>query len=159
MPAIDLTGFTGRLYEDTALSDELPDQAAVVLLKWGEQQLQRLAEKHTDAAAFEVDFERLRDLLKGINRFFRRRQELEAERLADYLQRRVIEPAQALGWPVNPAAAQACLEKQATLDVEVIVHTLLEVVLAAPGSSDVSPQATSPHDDILRPGLRSGPED
>lgn len=133
MPAIDLAGFTGRLYEDTALSDELPDQAAVVLLQWGEQQLRRLAEQQPDAAAFAVDFAHLRDLLKGINRFLRRRQELEAERLADYLQRRIIEPAQALGWSIEPATAKAYLERQSALDAEATVRALIELVLFAAG--------------------------
>ena len=61
-----------RLYESTALRDDLMDPEAEILLRWGEGQVERLAREMPDE--FEQKSRFLRQLLKHINRFVGQRE-------------------------------------------------------------------------------------
>lgn len=61
-----------KLYESPSLRDDLNDDAATVLLQWGETQVEKLASDHPEE--FEAYTRSLRQLLKRINRFVGQRE-------------------------------------------------------------------------------------
>lgn len=72
-----------RLYESTALRDDLMDPEAEILLRWGEGQVERLAREMPDE--FEQKSRFLRQLLKHINRFVGQREFNDTAGQAKYL--------------------------------------------------------------------------
>lgn len=72
-----------RLYESTALRDDLMDPEAEILLRWGEGQVERLAREMP--GEFEQKSRFLRQLLKHINRFVGQREFNDAAGQAKYL--------------------------------------------------------------------------
>ena len=85
-----------RLYESSALRDDLNDaEATVLLLQWGEGQVERLAEEFP--GEFEKKARFMRQLLKGINRFVGQREFNEIDGQTKYMSKFVkyLEP---LGW-------------------------------------------------------------
>lgn len=72
-----------RLYESTALRDDLMDPEAEILLRWGEGQVERLAREMPDD--FEQKSRFLRQLLKHINRFVGQREFNDTAGQAKYL--------------------------------------------------------------------------
>lgn len=72
-----------RLYESTALRDDLMDPEAEILLRWGEGQVERMAREMPDE--FEQKSRFLRQLLKHINRFVGQREFNDAAGQAKYL--------------------------------------------------------------------------
>lgn len=72
-----------RLYESTALRDDLMDPEAEILLRWGEGQVERLAHEMPDE--FEQKSRFLRQLLKHINRFVGQREFNDTAGQAKYL--------------------------------------------------------------------------
>lgn len=96
MPTVEeIAANQERLYESTSLRDDLNDDEATVLLKWGETQVERIAE------AFPDDFEQkcrfLRQVLKNINRFVGQRQYNEFEGQQKYMSKVSMYLPQ-LGW-------------------------------------------------------------
>lgn len=77
-----------RLYESASLREDLNDDEATVLLKWGEDQVRRLATQ------YEADFEQqcrfLRQLIKNINRFVGQREFEDEAGQAQYLAKVVM---------------------------------------------------------------------
>lgn len=63
-----------RLYESTSLRDDLNDDAATVLLRWGEEQVQALGQRIDNEEQFEQQARFLRQLMKQINRFVGQRE-------------------------------------------------------------------------------------
>ena len=94
---------TQQLYEDTATRDELVDEEAQVLLKWGEEQITALAAQEMDDAAFEEAYSHLRRVMMNINQFTGKRTYATPEELRTYLDQ-VASEATALG--VNVTAQQ-----------------------------------------------------
>ena len=68
-----------KLYEDAAVRDSLADAEADTLLRWGEDQIMRLADVAPDDDTFEALTGELRGLLKDVNRFVGERGQLDAE--------------------------------------------------------------------------------
>lgn len=85
--AIDLENASIRLYEDISLTDELDDQEAQILLKWGAQKLAQIVQTTNDEELFEQQFKTLRQLMKRINRMIGQRTDLDDEQLASYLEK------------------------------------------------------------------------
>ena len=105
-----------RLYEDSSLTDDLTDNAAMILQQWGETQLRKLGEKHDDSELFEDDFKLLRKVMKGISRYTWRRKEMMPEEIRDYVEQRIIERSKPFGCRVQSDHLNMYLEQQATLD-------------------------------------------
>ncbi|MEO1164726.1 MAG: hypothetical protein AAFV98_13130 [Chloroflexota bacterium] len=84
-----------RLYESSSLTDDLNDAEAQVLLKWGEAQVERLAESY--AEEFEQKARFLRQLMKNINRFVGQREFNEMDGQQKYMSN-VVKYLEPLGW-------------------------------------------------------------
>jgi hypothetical protein len=85
-----------EIYESPALRDDLRDNEADVLLKWGETEVERLA--GTDPEDFEQTCRFLRQLLKNINRFVGQREFNDRAGQEEYMQK-VQQWLPKLGYP------------------------------------------------------------
>jgi hypothetical protein len=124
MSQINLETATIRLYEDTGLTDELADASAVVLLKWGAEQLKLLVEQSQEEESFEEKFKSLRKLTRLVNRLVGKHHEMDAIKQDKYLQK-ITEYAQVLGFEISPEIVQPAISKFDQLDEESKIHTLL----------------------------------
>lgn len=84
-----------RLYESSSLRDDLNDAEAMVLLNWGEKQVERLAGDYP--TEFEQKSRFLRQLMKHINRFVGQREFNDAVGQREYLGK-VVKYLEPLGW-------------------------------------------------------------
>ena len=129
-----------QLYEDTGSRDELTDEEADVLLKWGEAQIDGLAARGMDDTAFDEAFGHLRGVLKNINRYTGGRTYKSAEELTAMLNTLAAE-AQALG--ANVAVEQLAMpQAQAADDNIALIQSLTAMV--TPGGNPTSPPPTQP---------------
>ncbi|GAB4510923.1 MAG: hypothetical protein OHK0046_08310 [Anaerolineae bacterium] len=138
------------LYEDSSLTEEITDEPAQKLLKWGEAQVKVLAEKTPDdEIAFDDNLSVLMKLIKSMNRFTARRHEMTPEEIQEYLQERILERAQRIGLPLEEAALTAYRERQATLDESANVQAMMDLMSSAEtpapaGTEAAPPQADAP---------------
>lgn len=72
MSEVDLDAERQRLYEVPALRDDLNDPEASILLKWADEQLQRLAAQNPPNLEKQVKY--FMQMVKGINRFVGQRE-------------------------------------------------------------------------------------
>lgn len=72
MSEVDLEAERQRLYEVPALRDDLNDPEASILLKWADEQLQRLAAQNPPNLEKQVKY--FMQMVKGINRFVGQRE-------------------------------------------------------------------------------------
>jgi hypothetical protein len=84
-----------HLYESTSLRDDLNDDEATILLKWGEGQVEQIAQDFSDG--FEQKCRFLRQLIKNINRFVGQREFNEYEGQQKYMKKISMYLPQ-LGW-------------------------------------------------------------
>lgn len=145
-----------RLYEDAAVRDSLADPEAQTLLRWGEDQVMRLAETTPDDAAFDAAYDRLRSLLKSANRFVGERGQMDATARETRLSA-LLADGQALGAPV--AASASALADTFTGDDDATALQQLLILLtptddatafAAPPTPEAAPQ-TQPDDHDTAP--------
>lgn len=110
-----------QLYADAGARDELTDDEAMVLLKWGEEQIHKLAAQNLDDAQFDEAFAHLTKMLTRINRFTARRADLLPEEQQESVDR-IAASAQALAGYIPSAQAVAApsfdtyLQQQSGLD-------------------------------------------
>lgn len=114
-----------KLYESPSLRDDLNDEAATILLKWGEGQVAALAQAHPDELE---DYTRLlRQLLKRINRFVGQREFQDEEGQRAYMAK-VTMWLPRLGFEsVTEAQLFAALPDDAT-DMNANLHAILNVL-------------------------------
>ncbi|HEX9925638.1 MAG TPA: hypothetical protein VGD99_23480 [Anaerolineae bacterium] len=74
-----------QLYESEGLTGALTDEAASLLLKWGEQQLKSLAASNYDEAGWESAAYQLRRIVGSINRLVERQADLSENELVQRL--------------------------------------------------------------------------
>jgi len=77
--------FVEQLYEDERLTDNLADQSAGTLLKWGEARLKSLAELNLDEAALDGAAHQLRSIMRSINRLAGQHVDLSEDELVEGL--------------------------------------------------------------------------
>ncbi|RMF81418.1 MAG: hypothetical protein D6737_05065 [Chloroflexi bacterium] len=129
-----------QLYEDIALRDELTDEEADTLLRWGEAQAEQLVAASTDAATFDARFAALRTVMKHINKFTGKRAKMDAA--AQRLQlKQFMQAAQEFGITITPQQIEMYLQQHATLSHHDNVHAMLALL-----AGDL-PKA---HDDMLK---------
>jgi hypothetical protein len=126
-----------QLYEDVGTRDELSDDEAEVLLRWGETQIRKLADANMDDAQFDAAFAHLTRLMTRMNRFAARRAEQAPDEQNESLNR-IVESAAGVGLTVDAPDAFAA---QGVDDVMSALRALLK--LFTPNSAD-SPQALAP---------------
>jgi methionyl-tRNA synthetase len=107
------------LYEDVSTRDELSDEEADVLLRWGETQIEKLASANMDDARFDEAVANLMRMMKRMNRFAARRAEQAPDEQQESLNK-IVESANAAGLPVTgqldeTASAQALPDIMANL--------------------------------------------
>lgn len=144
MSSINLETAIIQLYENASLTEELTDNPAVVLLKWGEKQLGLLAQKHSDEEAFESDYKSLRRLMKSMSKFTSNRHTMTEEEKHDYLSNRIVSKAQELGFGCTEADISPYLEKQKLLDEAQNVEALIALVDSAPTPTENTLTETNP---------------
>jgi hypothetical protein len=128
-----------QLYEDTSSRDELTDEEADVLLKWGEAQIDGLAAREMDDAAFDDAFGHLRGVLKNINRYTGGRTYKLPEELTAMLNNLAAE-AGALG--VNVAVEQLAMPDAQAADDKIALIQRLTGMVTPGGNATAS--ATPP---------------
>ncbi|RMG86256.1 MAG: hypothetical protein D6712_07925 [Chloroflexi bacterium] len=141
------------LYEIPSLTEELRDDAAKLLLKWGEQQVQWLAMRGDESLPFEDACGQLQRLMKYINRFIGRRVYADAEKL-EKIRARLLEAAKTLGYTVDEAVFDKLLQSPQDDDADDV-----ELVLSAiQSSSATDAAAVAPASDSLEVPANDTPD-
>lgn len=140
-----------QLYGDASTRDELTDDEALVLLKWGEDQIRQLAAQNLDDAQFDEALTHLYKLITRVNRFTARRANLLPEEQHESLDR-IAASAQAVAGFVPSAQAaappvfDAYLQQQGGLDNIASIQAL--TALIAPAAQAAAPAAADPKPEI-----------
>jgi hypothetical protein len=74
-----------QIYESEGLTDALSDEAAVLLLQWGEQQLQNLAHLHLSRADLEKAAHTLQQAIRTVNHLVEQRAGLSDVEMIQHL--------------------------------------------------------------------------
>ncbi len=117
------------LYENPGARDELMDSEAEILLRWGEEQIMRLAGIQLDDASFEEAYDHLSGLIRRVNRLAARRGHLPPEDVEVALNR-IIEAATMIGLPVAPEYLTAYLNQPASPDNAANVQALIALLMS-----------------------------
>lgn len=135
------------LYENPGARDELMDADAQTLLRWGEEQIMRLAEMNMDDVAFEEAFDHLSGVLRRMNRLAARRAQLPPEDVEIALNR-IVESATTIGLPVAPESLTTYLNQPVAQDASPNVQALIDLLM-----SGQQPDTTwnKPHDETQSP--------
>jgi len=144
-----------RLYETPKMRDDLNDPEATVLLAWGEQQVEQLAQSAADDADYERRNRFLRKLLFSINRFVGQRQYNDRAGMQPYMQK-ILPWLTPLGYDVTEAALWAALPEDRA-DMMGTLRALLDAIAPPDPSpeppvppadgSDPQPERIDPHDE------------
>lgn len=134
------------LYGDASVREELIDEEADLLLKWGESQIKNLSAQNLDDAAFAADSANLTRLIAEINRFVGKRSYLPpAEQTASLAE--IARLAELLHYKVAPGELQAYAQKgaeQSNLDA----ITALTGMLKSGTGSTPEPAASTPAPEV-----------
>lgn len=82
---VSIQAIIERLYENERLTDALTDQAAQLLLSWGEQRLKQLAVSTPDPAAVDQAAQQEQRVMRAVNRLAADRTELAETDFAERL--------------------------------------------------------------------------
>lgn len=130
-----------RMYGELNLTDELRDDEAQELLKWGEDELLRQDEATPDEETFDARFKGVRKLMKDINRAVGRRADSTDDDLRKRLQK-FAEHAAELGYTVDAPRLEAFMAQQGNLSNVEAVKALLQLLQSpAAAEADDAPAA------------------
>lgn len=150
---VDLETATIQLYEDASLTEDLHDEEAQLLLKWGEKQLRPLVEKYSaDEATFEETFKHIRRFIKAVNRFVGRRQDAAPDEQQEMMAK-VVEAAQVMNPDFRADAVNSFTQAQSAQSNIQTIESLLAWVSpeTAATSSTMPPAPVSGTPDALLP--------
>jgi ABC-type nitrate/sulfonate/bicarbonate transport system substrate-binding protein len=74
-----------QLYESEGLTDALTDEAATLLLQWGEEQLNNLAHLQLEQADLDTAAQSLRRAIRAVNHLIEQRAELSDTEMVEAL--------------------------------------------------------------------------
>jgi hypothetical protein len=74
-----------QLYESEGLTDALTDEAATLLLSWGEQQLKNLAHLKLSQTDIETAAQALQKAIRAVNRLIEQRADLSDTEMVEHL--------------------------------------------------------------------------
>ncbi len=74
-----------QLYENEGLTDALTDDAAKLLLEWGEQQLNNLADLRLSPENLDVAAQSLQRAMRSVNRLIEQRADLSDVEMIEHL--------------------------------------------------------------------------
>lgn len=117
------------LYENPGARDELADPEAAILLRWGEEQVTRLAQLDMDDASFEAAYDHLSGLIRRMNRLAARRAALPREDLETAMNR-IAEYAAMFGMPIPPEELDRYIEQPGSPNNEDNVRALITLVMS-----------------------------
>jgi hypothetical protein len=137
--ARSLEDATIRMYEDISLTEELTDEPAKVLLKWGEAKLMTLAEKTTDIDSedFEDHFKSLRRVMKSINKLAGQTG-LDDDTVRTRLTK-LIERAQSLGLPASEDRIEVYMQQRQSVSDDQAKVKLLTTLLEPDEADEPAP--------------------
>ncbi|MBZ0285410.1 MAG: hypothetical protein K8L97_32050 [Anaerolineae bacterium] len=132
-----------NMYADPSVREELIDEEADVLLKWGETQFTSLAAQNWDDAHFEAASSNLNRLLNEINRFIGKRAYWPpAEQTASLAE--IARLAETLQYKAAPAALEAFAQQYAAIPNPETIAAL--TTLLKPSAAPDNPDAPIPED-------------
>ncbi len=102
-----------QLYEVASLTDELRDEAAKILLQWGEEQIQWLAMGGMVEGDFEDNCGDLRSLVRRINRFVGRHSGMNPDERREAMDK-IVGAALNLGYTVHVPDLVGYMQQPAT---------------------------------------------
>jgi len=142
-----------KLQGNESLTDELRDDAAIVLRRWAESKIPALAARHSFQAsalgeagseaaedAFDEDFKQFRHLVRAMNRFAGRRAQMSVEEQNDAMTK-IDAYARATGFKIDENARAAFLKRPASLDAVQNVEQL--IALVDPPAGDTNTESAS----------------
>ncbi len=139
------------LYGEASARDELTDDEAQVLLKWGEEQIAGLAAQSLDDDQFDEAVAQMLKLLSRINRFTARRADLSPEEQQEFMSRISASAAAVAAYTPSAQAAaapdfDAYLQQQSALDNIANIQALTALIApAAPAAvADTPPTPDAP---------------
>jgi len=145
MSDIDLESALAQFYEDESLTEALTDQPAETLLKWGEEQLQTLAQKASDPDEFDQQFTQLRKLVKSVSRFVAEHQNMAVDEQQASVEK-IVGLAENIGLAVNNVVAHIIEEQQSLSDNDAMTHFIAQfggvmaaIPAPAPNSAEIPP--------------------
>jgi hypothetical protein len=124
---------TEQLYENTDVREDLTDDEAQVLLKWGEARIAKLAEQGMDDTQFDEAFDNLLKIMSRINRLVGRRDFSTPEEQQEWMDK-IAESAGAMG--VNISTEQDTFQQQSALDNIGAISALTALIDNAPTGED-----------------------
>jgi len=140
-----------RLYETPNLFDQLRDDEAIMLLRWAEGEVTRLAQNAPDDATFEAQFDALQDLAQKINLFVGMRTDLSFAQQQEAISQ-ITAQAALIGLRPVPLAAGA--QAQADESDAAVLNSLLDMLkptsTAAASQSPTDPDSAE-HDAATQP--------
>lgn len=124
-----------QLYDDSSTRDELTDEEAEVLLKWGEGRIADMGAQNMDDSAFDEAYTHLRRVVMNINRYTGQRAWKSPQELQTTLDELFTE-AKALGVEIQPAALTT-VSAQAVDDNIAFIEQL--TALVTPAQANAAP--------------------
>ncbi|MCL4255457.1 MAG: hypothetical protein KJ043_16995, partial [Anaerolineae bacterium] len=121
----DLDSALSQFYEDESLTDALTDQPANTLLKWGEAQVQLLAQQAKDADEFDSQFTALRKLIRNLSRYVAEHQNMAPDEQQESLGK-ISGFAQSIGLSINKAVDGIIEEQKSLADSDSVSHFLAQ---------------------------------
>jgi hypothetical protein len=124
---------TEQLYENTDVREDLTDDEAQVLLKWGEARIAKLAEQGMDDTQFDEVFDNLLKIMSRINRLVGRRDFSTPEEQQEWMDK-IAESAGAMG--VSISTEQDTFQQQSALDNIGAISALTALIDNSPTGED-----------------------
>ena len=133
-----------RMYGNQALTNELRDEEAQSLLKWGEKEVEHIDQKtdDSDEEQFQNRFKQVEQIIKRVNKFVGFMGEYTPEQAREKLQV-VLEVARDLEHNVDDAQVEQFLSSYQSMSSAEAVTALLDIVKDAPSDTADTPPTPS----------------
>ncbi len=156
MPPMSVENAIMSLYENESLTGDLDDKSAKLLLKWAESQLTQMAFRQNDEDTFDEEFKQLRFLVKSINRYAAKRDDMPLAEQQVYVNERVIGRARNIGYSaqvVDDEALSGWVREQQSVDQLACVQATIKLLedgasIPPAEASAASDGASIPCDDV-----------
>lgn len=148
------------IYEDPNLREDLADEQADFLLKWGEDQTMKLSERGLEDDQFDGLFTNLRVLMAQINRYIGKRDSMPPDARRATLGE-IGKLARLLDFKAGDGELTAFDTRQASLPPDEALRALTELIQPSaepaepPPPIDIKPAAAPSLADALKKGLSS----
>lgn len=128
------------LYDNEALTNELSDEEAQLLLSWGERQISALGARIDDETVFDDQCVLLRRVMTRLNHFVGTRADMDEDEQQNALDA-VMAAAQAVGFTPDPAQTTGFLNSQSGLNNVKAMQQLLDLLDGKAAPTPPTPSA------------------